>query len=94
MNIEMETVNNIELHKKFINGCIKKGLDPEYVKKNYIYAGGNYNPAKIRYFNQIFGNETKLPEENLFCISIFRLKEIIIVLLIILPKENALLLRC
>lgn len=67
-NHEFEpTDEKVELNKSLINGFIELGLDPDDIKENYKYSGGDYD-SHLNYFNLIFKKNISYIQKSKQCV--------------------------
>ena len=69
-NHEFErTDEKVYLSDNLIQGFINKGIDPDDVKENYKYSGGNHHSRHTNYFNLIFPKmDLSLMRKEEYCI--------------------------
>jgi hypothetical protein len=61
------TDETVELNKNLINGLIELGLEPNDIKENYKYSGGDFDNHRS-YFNLIFKNNISQIKKATRCI--------------------------
>jgi hypothetical protein len=67
-NHEFEPTNEtIQLNKSLINGFIELGLDPDDIKENYKYSGGDYD-SHLNYYKLIFNNNMPSIQKTTQCV--------------------------